>query len=421
MTRRRRRVRQITAPSPTLPRRTGGGRKAAGNVTDRVSKAWKFAEAAFSRILAAVNRRILLLITDLNLGGTPTVVRELAVRLNRVAGVKVSVASLSGDGVVSGQLREAGVEVHALGARGVFDFVGTVRKLIGLIDDERFDTVFSFLVHANAVAATAATIRPGVRYLQSIQTTQARPRWHWWVQRLAAMKAERIVMPSMSVAIAARQRSGIRSRKWEIIPNAVEISDFTSIRRRDDIEADRAFHIGFIGRLDPIKQVGDLIQAAGLMAGRATTAGVGIHVDVFGEGQERRALDSLVESLGLQNVVTLHGSVEHPAEALKRIDALVLPSKAEGFGLVLIEAMAAGVPVIATDVPGIRDVVTHEETGLLVPFGRSDALATAICRMRTDRTLREELIRRGREEVARRYTWERVLPEYQRVLVITGM
>ena len=146
-------------------------------------------------------RRILLLITDLEIGGTPTVVRELATRLNAPPDVEVDVACLAGWGPVAEQLREAGVTVILFEARGVWQFPSVMRQLVQLIRERGYDTVFSFLIHANAVAAAAARFcPPGVRFLQSIQTVQPKPRWHWWLQRLIHGRAEAIVCPSRAVA-----------------------------------------------------------------------------------------------------------------------------------------------------------------------------------------------------------------------------
>jgi glycosyltransferase involved in cell wall biosynthesis len=99
-----------------------------------------------------------------------------------------------------------------------------------------------------------------------------------------------------------------------------------------------------------------------------------------------------------------------------QIGMLVLPSLAEGFGLVLIEAMAAGVPVVATDAPGIRDVVVHERTGLLVPVAAPEALAGAIARLIDDAALRRRLIDNALREVRGRFAWPAVLRQYRDVL-----
>ena len=357
-------------------------------------------------------RKILLLITDLEIGGTPTVVRELATRLNGSADgsangveVEVEVACLAKWGPVADQLRDAGVAVTALGARGAVDFLKARGHLVHLCRERNVDTVFSFLVHANAVAASAVRSLPGVRFIQSIQTAQPNPRWHWWLQSLIDRRAERIVVPSPSAAQAARDWSGVPAEKLTVIPNAVDVAQFENLNPPVD---DKPLAVGFIGRLDPIKRLPDLIHAVGLLRGR-------VRLHVFGEGRQRPELEALVRRLQLGEIVTLHGAVPRPQDALRKIGLLVLPSKAEGFGLVLIEAMAAGIPVLGTNVPGIRDVVRDGETGLLVPC-EPRALAAGLERLVENTDLRHRLAAAGRADVRRRFTWSAVLPQYRELL-----
>jgi hypothetical protein len=123
------------------------------------------------------SRHILLLITDLQIGGTPTVVRELAIRLNAPPDVVVNVACLSGHGPVADQLKSAGLAVFTLHAHGPTDFAA-IARLAKLIRKNHYDTVFSFLIHSNVAAAAISSFFPKVRFLQSIQTTQQTPRCH---------------------------------------------------------------------------------------------------------------------------------------------------------------------------------------------------------------------------------------------------
>src|SRR6185503_4998888 len=103
------------------------------------------------------------------IGGTPTVVREIATRLNNpTGGVDVEVACLAKWGPVADQLRDAGVTVTAFGARGATEFLGVRKRFIRLCRDGKFDTVMSFLIHTNAIAAAASGALPGVRFIQSI-------------------------------------------------------------------------------------------------------------------------------------------------------------------------------------------------------------------------------------------------------------
>jgi glycosyltransferase involved in cell wall biosynthesis len=377
----------------------------------------------------------LLLITDLEIGGTPTVVRELATRLNTPPSVIVDVACLSPRGPVADQLERSGVWVVPLDARGPTD-LGAITRLARLLRTNRYDTVFSFLIHANVAAATIAPFFPNVRFHQSIQTTQPYPRWHWLAQSIAQHAAERIVVPSSSVAKAAQRWADVPAEKILIIANAIDADRLASDTGFQPVRVALQFEdlpqagppdttsrthglktrvttqpipIGFIGRLDPIKRIDDLIDAVNLLQRR-------VHLHMFGEGPERERVTDQIARLRLQDRVTLHGAIAHPQEALSQIQLLVLPSLAEGFGLVLIEAMASRVPVVATNVPGICDVVRDNQTGLLVPPLSPPALAAAIAKLLDDKPLRTRLQLAAFQDVQRRFTWDIVLPQYRSLL-----
>ncbi len=372
--------------------------------------------------------RLLLLITDLEIGGTPTVVRELAIRLRSAGAAEVHVGCLKGFGPVAKELQRAGVAVKSFTAGSVIDLPAVVGELRAYVREQQIDTVLSFLIHSNTIAAVASRALPEVRWLQSIQTTQPSPRWHWWLQRIVQHAAEKVLVPSESVAQVARDWADVPDEKIVVIPNAVGVTRTTGLRPvpatlelREPrlLQSEHAQHgpeargtgqrIGFIGRLDPIKRVPDLVAAMAQLPAEYTLA-------VWGEGSHRRAIEAAIAKFNLAERVKLHGSIASPASALQQIDCLVLPSAAEGFGLVLIEAMAAGVPVVATRVAGIREVVREDQTGLLVPVADPAALAEAILRVTTDEALRLRLIDNARREVAAKFTWDRVLPLYRQLL-----
>jgi len=349
-------------------------------------------------------RRILLLITDLEIGGTPTVVRELAIRLSREPWCEhVHVACLDKWGPVADQLRGRSIAVTSLGACCRFD-IHVIVRLIRLIRRELINTVLSFLIHANMAASLASIVRRRVRYLQSIQTTQPHPRWHWKLQRRVHCAAERIVVPSPSVAAAAQQWAGIPAGKIDVISNAVESGEFKLPRDRSSGK-----RVGFIGRLDPIKRVENLVSAVSML-------GADVYLDIFGDGPCRTDIQRTIDQSNLGERIKLHGAVPGAAQALAGMDVLVLPSDAEGFGLVLIEAMAAGVPVIGTNVPGIRDVINDGVNGLLTPPRDPVKLAAAIERVLSEDELTAKLIAGGAAAVAEKYSWQVVLPQYINLL-----
>ena len=359
--------------------------------------------------------RLLLLNTDLLRGGTPTVVRELAVRLRR-AGVDVEVACLSTWGPVADELRDAGVPVTALDATS--RDVTVLTRLTRLIRDRRYTTVLSFLMHANAAAAVASLrVGRGVRWVQSIQTTQPDPWWHWPVQRAAQHAADAVVVPSPSAAQVAMAWAGVPADRLVVIPNAIDPADWpptTGARPADVV---------FLGRLDPVKDVPTLVAAVGLLTDRAGACRPGPGRP--GPADHCRTCTSTAtgptgpaSSGPLPTVdctITSPSTARSPAlrPRWRRRACWFCRRWPRGFGLVLIEAMAAGVPVVATDVSGVRDVVRNGETGLLVPPGDAAALAAVIRRMIDDRSLRDRLVSAAAEDVRRRFTWDAVLLRYR--------
>lgn len=350
-------------------------------------------------------RRLMLFITDLELGGTPTVVRELATRLAPFASIEV--ACLKAGGPVGDDLQARGFKVHSLNVRRVTELRSAVSGLIDLVKQGEFETLFSFLIHANFVASRACRALRTLRCLQSIQTTQVRPRWHWWIQSRIHAAAARIVVPSESVATRAVERARVPREKIVVIPNAIDAQRFAEV---EHIPAQSGeFRVGFVGRLDPIKSIPDLIASIPLLPAN-------VRLSIYGDGAMRGQLAELIAKLRLSDRVTLRGAIRDPREAYREMDALVLPSQAEGFGLVLIEAMAAGIPVIGTDVDGIRDVVSADQNGLLVGHGKPNQIAGAVSRIMTEPALRNSLVAKAKHEVASRFAWPPVVEAYRSVL-----
>lgn len=352
--------------------------------------------------------RILLFVTDLEIGGTPTVVRELAFRLRGHA--SVTVGCLKPAGPVADELRGGGIPVFDLDARTPLALPAVVGRFAAKVKADRFDTVLSFLVHANAVAAAARGFCRGVTFIQSIQTTQPKPKWHWRVQSVAQRAADRVVVPSRSAGEVAGQWARVPREKIVVIPNAVDSS--TIVSPPEGRSTGGSFRLGFVGRLDPVKRVPVLVG----QVARLRSWGIAATLDIFGDGPERSAVEREIARQNLAGQVRLHGVIPRADAAWPQMDCLVLPSLAEGFGLVLIEAMAAGVPVVATDVPGIGDVVRHGYNGLLVELNALDGIALAVRRLVDEPQLRSELIANGQRHVREHFTWDVVLPQYLKLL-----
>jgi glycosyltransferase involved in cell wall biosynthesis len=181
----------------------------------------------------------------------------------------------------------------------------------------------------------------------------------------------------VSVAMPLAERladAGIPRDRLHIIPNAY--GGRTTFLPREEARkilglAEGVRHVGWIGRLGREKGADVLIESLTRLAERD------LLVSFIGEGRERRALERLVSTHDLESIVRFHGMVPDAARLIRAFDTVVLSSRTEGTPIVLLEAMAAGVPVIATRVGGIPDVVTEREA-LLVPPEQPDLLASAL-------------------------------------------
>jgi glycosyltransferase involved in cell wall biosynthesis len=179
--------------------------------------------------------------------------------------------------------------------------------------------------------------------------------------------------------------------------------------------------VGSVARLSSEKALDVLLRAAALLIER----GRSIRVVLAGDGQERRQLERLAAELGLADRVEFRGDVPHDAvpAVLSGLDIFALPSKAEGFGVAVVEAAAMGLPVVASNVHGLPDVVHDGSSGLLVPPGDVEALAGAIDRLAGDPGLRAAMGRAGRKLVEERYDWEQNTAQmealYQQLVAFT--
>ena len=228
--------------------------------------------------------------------------------------------------------------------------------------------------------------------------------------RLPYRLAERVVFAGADGAyVPNREVPGVLRAKGysapvEVIPLGVDAERFAGARKAElRMELPRPW-IGFLGRLEPVKGVDVLIEAAAQLTHPAS-------VVIAGAGPEKSRLEGLVVARRLQDRIRFYGEVPY-AEVpgfLKALDVLVLPSKTllplhkEQFGRVLVEAMAAGVPVVGSSSGAVPEVIG--EAGLVVPERDPSALAAALDMLLADPGLRQTLAERGRQRVMSQYAW----------------
>jgi glycosyltransferase involved in cell wall biosynthesis len=205
----------------------------------------------------------------------------------------------------------------------------------------------------------------------------------------------------------------------EIIPNGVDVNAFigridetrrAELRQRHGFTGDDTVLIT-VSRLTFKNAIDDIIRALAKLPPH-------FKLLVVGEGEERSALEVLIRDLHLESRVVLHGLADHAdlPDLLKASDVFIRPSRSEGLGNSFLEAMAAGVPVIGTNVGGIPDFLTDGETGVFCKPDDSDSIITAIMRIADDADLRNRLTANGERLVRERYTWDDIASKMQHLL-----
>ncbi len=189
------------------------------------------------------------------------------------------------------------------------------------------------------------------------------------LERTATRWTDAIVAVSADAAEVARTVDLARPDQLHLIPNGVDLVHFHP--KAGLSPGHRVVHVA---RLDPVKDQAMLLQAAHLVAAVEPR----FHLDIIGDGPSRTSLEQLTATLNLTHCVTFHGMQSDVTSWLRTADLFVLSSRSEGLPMTLLEAMASGLPIVATNVGGIPEAVTSGETGLLVPPANPRALADAI-------------------------------------------
>ena len=195
------------------------------------------------------------------------------------------------------------------------------------------------------------------------------------------------------------------AHRIRVVHNAVPLPSTASPRA--PAAGARPSRVLALTRLTPQKGLGHLLQATARLPD--------VQVVIAGEGPEREALEAQARALGIHDRVSFPGFRADTAALLAEADVVVLPSLKEGLPLAVLEAMAAGRPVVATAIGGTTEAVVHGETGLLVPPGDPPALAHALGTILADPALAARLGAGGRERVARSFSAERMVKAVVRV------
>jgi glycosyltransferase involved in cell wall biosynthesis len=325
------------------------------------------------------------------------------------------------DSALAARARGEGFPVHPVSMRGTWDLAAVV-SLARLHRALRPDLVHWHAARAHALGAMAALLAPGPARVLS-RRVDFPVRRSIGSRILWALPVEAIAAISEGVRDALA-RSGVDRARVRVVPSGIDLSPFdapvdrAALRARLGMAPDVLVAIQ-ASALAPHKSQTDLLKAAAAARDRAPT----LRIWIAGEGSLRNALEAEHRALGLGTMVRFLGFREDVDDLLRAADLFVVSSYLEGMGTSTLDAMAAGLPVVATRVGGIPEIVSEETSGLLVPARDPEALADAMVRVAVDPELRARLGAGGKARV-RSFSADRTAEAtrrvYKKALAIRG-
>ena len=354
--------------------------------------------------------RLAQVIYALCLGGSEILAWRIARSLNRTGRYVGSLCAVDHGGPLAEMLAADGIPSRAYSRTGRLDL-----KLIGQMARQfRADKIQ--LVHTHHIGQLLyggiAGRLAGARVVHTEHDIHSlgRPRTQRLLRVLSGM-VDVVTTVAQPVTEFLRDTVRIPSRKLKTIPNGVDIAAYRSavpISRSVLGWRDEDVIIGCIARLEPEKGHAVLLDAFRRIHTRQPFA----RLLLIGDGSEREKLQSMAHQLGLNGSVRFLGVRTDIPELLATCDLTTLASAREGLPMAILEAMAAGRPVVATRVGSVSELVRDEETGLLIPPGDPEALAEALQTMIADSRKRQQFAAKAFEVVRARYSFDRTLEQY---------
>jgi len=361
--------------------------------------------------------KIAFCITELDPGGAERALVELVTRLDRGRFSPVVYClgprPASNPTSLADQLEDSGVTVHCFGARRIWQLRGLAKRLVQQLRKDQPELVQTFLFHANVLGAWAARQAGAPKVVTGIRVAEQRAWWHLWLSRWTDRYVDRHVCVSSQVLSFSHGEGGLPLEKLLTIPNAVEIERYASAvpaaRKLLGVAPDSRL-IACIGRLAHQKGIDWLLEVMREVERREPNC----DLLLVGDGPERAALQRQVRRLGLSHIHFLGFRRDVP-EILAASDLVVLPSRWEGMPNVVLEAMAAGRAVVATDVEGVRELLSPDGLEQLVVPRDPQRFAEQILRFVGDETLRNSLGAANQARAREYFSFAGTIAAYERL------
>ncbi len=349
------------------------------------------------------------LITELSTGGAQMALLRLLTHLDRSRFEPSVVCLYNGNGEPAQRIKALGIPVIDLEMRGKLR-LDALWRLYMVLRQTQPTILHTWMFHANLPGRILGRLSGVPIIISSERTMGQESRWRYHLNRISAPLSDRVVCVSQRVADFVTQKVGIPENKVVVIPNGIDTAIFANLppknqtRTRLNLPIEKNI-VGTITRLTPVKRLDMLL--------RATSDLPDVHLLIVGDGPEKDNLVQLGQNLQLTTRLHFAGQQNNIIPWLAAMDVCVLASDWEGMPNVILEAMSAGLPVVATAVGGTPEVVIDNETGFLVPPGNPKALAEAIETLLHNPALRHKMGHAGIQRVQQHFTLRQMVERTQ--------
>lgn len=328
--------------------------------------------------------------------------------------------TLRPEGELQRKFRALGYSTESLNAKAPSDSPKVLFQLRRLLLREQPDLLHTHLHHASVLGSAAASLHRGVALVQTRHYSDYMRRFGGGISAAldawAARRCDRVAAVSQP-ALEQLKSEGVHPRRLAVVPNGIDVARLASLPREAGRAALRTEGVpdgpvvGCAATFHPIKGHRLLLEAFSYLHAKLPTA----QLVLLGHGTDDPILKRHAALLGCAGAV--HGLGFQPLgqRMMAGFDVYVQPSVDEGFGLAVVEAMAMGLPVVASAVGGLRVTVQQGETGLLVPPGDAQALATALMDVLLDGSLARRLGEAGAERARSNYGRDRMVEGYDQL------
>lgn len=342
--------------------------------------------------------KVLEIIDSLGSGGAESLLKNFVLEAKKNKLFDIEIATLYSNAIFKKEIEDAGISIWDLGLTFKFNLMGVV-ELTKLLKERKYDIIHVHLFPADVFAAIASLFLPrNIKWIFSEHGAHNRRRTlkiFKILDNFTYSRYSKIVCVSKQVELVLLNWIPSNKGKTKVIPNAVPIPKFLNPC------SVKTYDILFVGRLTKQKSVEILLKAINILKNKYSK---NLKIAIVGDGELKENLNNLTVELGVNREVKFLGVRKDVKELMVSSKIFVLPSQWEGFGLVIIEAMSNMLPVIATNVGGIPELIEDGKDGILIPPENPKALARAVNSLLENKELREKLSKTAYKKVREKYS-----------------